>query len=25
VGTGELTSVALQFTVDGPFIELVDA
>jgi hypothetical protein len=25
VGTGELTSVALQFTVDGPFFELVDA
>ena len=25
VGTGELTSVALQFTVDGPFLELVDA
>ena len=25
VGTGELTSVALQFTVDGPFIEIVDA
>lgn len=25
VGTGELTSVTLQFTVDGPFIELVDA
>ena len=25
VGTGELTSVSLQFTVDGPFIELVDA
>jgi len=25
VGTGELTSVALQFTVDGPFIELIDS
>jgi hypothetical protein len=25
VGTGELTSVVLQFTVDGPFLELVDA
>jgi hypothetical protein len=25
VGTGELTSVSLQFTVDGPFIERVDA
>ena len=25
VGTGELTSVSLSFTVDGPFIELVDA
>lgn len=25
VGTGELTTVAVQFTVDGPFIELVDA
>ena len=25
VGTGELTSVSLQFTVDGPFIELVDS
>jgi len=25
VGTGELTSVSLQFTVDGPFIELIDA
>jgi hypothetical protein len=25
VGTGELTSVSLQYTVDGPFIELVDA
>ena len=25
VGTGELTSVALQFTVDGPFVELVDS
>ena len=25
VGTGELSSVSLQFTVDGPFIELVDA
>ena len=25
VGTGELTSVALQFTVDGAFLELVDA
>jgi len=25
VGTGELTTVAIQFTVDGPFIELVDA
>jgi hypothetical protein len=24
VGTGELTSVSLSFTVDGPFIELVD-
>lgn len=25
VGTGELSSVSLQFTVDGPFVELVDA
>ena len=25
VGTGELSSVSLQFTVDGPFIELVDS
>ena len=25
VSTGELTSVAIQFTVDGPFIELIDA
>ena len=25
VGTGELTSVSLSFTVDGPFLELVDA
>jgi hypothetical protein len=25
VSTGELTSVAIQFTVDGPFRELVDA
>ena len=25
VGTGELSSVSLQFTVDVPFIELVDA
>jgi hypothetical protein len=25
VSTGELTSVAIQFTVDGPFVELVDA
>jgi hypothetical protein len=25
VGTGELTSVAIQFTVDGPFLELVDS
>jgi hypothetical protein len=25
VSTGELTSVALQFTVDGPFRELIDA
>jgi hypothetical protein len=25
VGTGELTSVAIQFTVDGPFLEIVDA
>lgn len=25
VGTGELTQVAIQFTVDGPFVELVDA
>lgn len=25
VGTGELTSVSLQFTVDGPFIELIDS
>ena len=25
VGTGELTSVSLSFTVDGPFEELVDA
>jgi hypothetical protein len=25
VGTGELTSVSLQFTIDGPFLELVDS
>jgi hypothetical protein len=25
VGTGELTSVGIQFTVDGPFRELIDA
>jgi hypothetical protein len=25
VGTGELTSVSIQFTVDGPFLELVDS
>jgi hypothetical protein len=25
VGTGELTSVSLQFTVDGAFLELVDS
>ena len=25
VGTGELTRVSLQFTVDGPFVELVDS
>lgn len=25
VGTGELTSVAIQFTVDGPFGEVIDA
>ena len=25
VGTGELTSVAIQFTVDGPFLEIVNA
>lgn len=25
VGTGELTSIALQFTVDGPFSELIDS
>ena len=25
VGTGELSSISVQFTVDGPFIELVDA
>jgi hypothetical protein len=25
VGTGELTSVSIQFTADGPFIEIVDA
>lgn len=25
VGTGELTSVSLSFTVDGPFVELVDS
>jgi hypothetical protein len=25
VGTGELTSVSLQFTVDGPFLEIVDS
>lgn len=25
VGTGELTSVSLSFTVNGPFLELVDA
>ena len=24
VGTGELTSVAIQFTVDGPFVERID-
>lgn len=24
VGTGELTSVAIQFTVDGPFSEIID-
>jgi hypothetical protein len=24
VGTGELTSVAIQFTVDGPFVEIID-
>lgn len=25
VGTGELSSVAIQFTVDGPFLELIDS
>lgn len=25
VGTGELSSVSLQFTVDGPFLELIDS
>lgn len=25
VGTGELTSIAIQFTVDGPFIETIDS
>ena len=25
VGTGELTSVSLSFTVDGPFVEIVNA
>jgi hypothetical protein len=25
VGTGELTSVSLQFTVDGPFLERIDS
>jgi len=25
VSTGELTSVAVQFTVDGPYLELIDA
>jgi hypothetical protein len=25
VGTGELTSVSISFTVDGPFLELVDS
>jgi hypothetical protein len=25
VGTGELTSVPIQFTVDGPFLEIVNA
>jgi hypothetical protein len=25
VSTGELTSVAIQFTVDGPFLEVADA
>lgn len=25
VGTGELTSVSLSFTVDGPFLELIDS
>jgi len=25
VGTGELTSVSLQFTVDGAFLELIDS
>lgn len=25
VGTGELTSVAIQFTVDGPFLEVIDS
>jgi len=25
VSTGELTSVGIQFTVDGPFSELIDA
>lgn len=25
VGTGELTTVSLQFTVNGPFVELIDS
>jgi hypothetical protein len=25
VGTGELTSVSIQFTVDGPFFEIIDS
>ncbi|CAB4148018.1 hypothetical protein UFOVP431_81 [uncultured Caudovirales phage] len=25
VGTGELTSVSISFTVDGPFVELIDS
>lgn len=25
VGTGELSSVAIQFTVDGPFLEIIDS